>query len=94
MEQKTVTLDYPIQRGEQEIDTITVRRPRAGELRGINAADVLQLNVDALIKLLPRITTPMLTEQDVNQMDPADLVQLGGEVAGFLVPKRMGYQPA
>ena len=41
----------------------------------------------ALQKVLPRITTPTLTEQDVANIDPADLVQLGGIFAGFLMPK-------
>ncbi|RBJ76654.1 phage tail assembly protein, partial [Pseudomonas sp. MWU12-2534b] len=34
----------------------------------------------------PRISNPVLTEQDVLRMDPADLVKLGTELAGFLVP--------
>lgn len=45
------------------------------------------MDVAALTKVLPRITDPALTEADVRDMDPADLVQLGGVVAGFLLPK-------
>ena len=32
-------------------------------------------------------TTPTLTKHDIGTMDPADLVQLGGVFAGFLLPK-------
>lgn len=32
----TVDLDTPIARGDQVIATITLRRPKAGELRGIS----------------------------------------------------------
>ena len=81
-------LDEPIKRGDQVIDVITLRKPRSGELRGLSLQDVLQLDVNSLKKLLPRISAPTLTEQDVDNMDPADLVQLGSEVAGFLVAKR------
>ncbi|MCK0744120.1 phage tail assembly protein [Chromohalobacter nigrandesensis] len=84
----TVELDTPIQRGEQIIDSITLRKPSAGELRGVNLADVLQMQTDALIKLIPRLSTPSLTDKEAGRLDPADLVQCGGEIAGFLLSKR------
>lgn len=83
----THTLDTPITRGGQTIDKITLRKPSAGELRGVSLADLVNLDVSALSKVLPRITTPTLTEFDVAQLDPADLVQLGGMFMGFLMPK-------
>lgn len=82
-----VTLDTPIKHGEQEIDSVEVRKPASGELRGVALTDLLRMDVAALSKVLPRVTTPTLTEQDVARMDPADLVQLGTEVAGFLLTK-------
>jgi hypothetical protein len=94
MTQKTITLDTPIQRGEQTINEISVRKPMAGQLRGLNMTDILQMDVNALSKLLPRITSPALTEADISAMDPADLMQLGQEVAAFLVPKKMAYLTA
>lgn len=90
---KTITLDTPIERNSDKVETVTLRKPRAGELRGLSLTDVLQMDVNALGKLLPRITSPMITEAEVQAMDPADLVQLGGEVAGFLVPKRLKTEP-
>ncbi|UVS89101.1 phage tail assembly protein [Burkholderia glumae] len=79
-------LDTPIARGEQKIDEVTLTMSGSGALRGVTLTDVLQLDVIALSKVLPRISNPMLTEQDVLRMDPADLVKLGTELAGFLVP--------
>jgi hypothetical protein len=83
----TVTLDTPIKRGEQTIDKVTLRKPSSGELRGTSLSALVNLDVEALQKVLPRITSPMLTEADVARLDPADLVQLGGMFAGFLLPK-------
>lgn len=83
-----IALDEPIKRGEQSIDSITLRKPKSGELRGVSLADVLQMQTDALITLIPRLSTPSLTAVEVRQMDPADLVQCGGEIAGFLLTKR------
>lgn len=82
-----VTLDTPIKRGNQTIDKIELRKPAAGELRGTSLSALVNLDVEALQKVLPRITTPALTEADIARLDPADLVQLGGKFAGFLLPK-------
>jgi hypothetical protein len=84
---KTITLEAPIRRGETNIDTLALRKPKSGELRGLNVADILQMNVDATIKLLPRISIPTLTEQEAAQLDAADLTQVASAVAGFFLPK-------
>lgn len=85
----TVILDTPLQRGNQIIDTITLRKPSSGALRGTSLSALVNLDVDALTKVLPRISEPMLTEADVARLDPCDLVQLGGVFAGFLMQKEM-----
>lgn len=84
---KTITLDTPIKRGDNDIATIALRKPASGELRGVTLTDLLQMDVAALSKVVPRISEPSLTEADLARMDPADLVQIGGVVAGFLLPK-------
>ncbi|MFM4981508.1 phage tail assembly protein [Aeromonas caviae] len=84
MEQKEITLDTPIQRGENTLNSLIIRSPKkAGHLRGLNTMDIVQMNVDTLIKLLPRITD--LTEKEVSDMDPADLLKAGVVVVGFLM---------
>ena len=94
MEQKEITLDTPIQRGENTLNSLTIRSPKkAGHLRGLNTMDIVQMNVDTLIKLLPRITD--LTEKEVNDMDPADLLKAGVVVVGFLMgPQQEAYLTA
>ena len=82
-----ITLETPLKRGDQTITSISLRKPAAGELRGIALADLLRLDVAALITVLPRITTPTLTAQDVGQLDLVDLTALGGELLGFFVSK-------
>jgi hypothetical protein len=82
-----ILLDKPIKRGDNEITAVDLRKPDSGELRGISLLDIATMKTDALIKLLPRITNPLLTERDVAGLDPADLMALGAEVAGFLLKK-------
>lgn len=84
---EVVNLDTPIQRGEQTIDKITIRKPMSGELRGVSLIDLMNMDVLALRKVLPRITDPTLTDMDVGRMDPADLVQCGVAVTSFLLTK-------
>ncbi|CAB5722272.1 phage tail assembly protein [Pseudomonas guariconensis] len=82
-----VELDTPIQRGKNEIGVITLRKPTAGELRGIHLSELLQMDVASLIKLIPRISE--LNEYEASRLDPADLVAVGVKVSGFLLQKRM-----
>lgn len=83
----TITLDTPIKRGETEITEIALRKPAAGELRGLSVAALVQMDATATITLLPRITTPTLTPQEADRLDTADLLQICTAVVGFLLPK-------
>lgn len=94
--QITIELDEPIKRGDSEIKKLTIRKPKAGALRGVSLIELAQLNFNALQIVLPRITEPTLTAQDIAQMDPADLLAVGSEVAYFLASKaeRLAASPS
>jgi hypothetical protein len=83
----TVVLDVPVQRGQTLIEQVIVRKPNAGELRGIQLAELLQLDVTSLIKVIPRLTS--LTAVEVGTLDPADLLAIGTQVVGFLLQKQV-----
>lgn len=84
-----VELDTPIKRGADAITHVQLRKPKSGELRGLNLSNLANLDVSSLIKLIPRISQPALVEQEVANLDPADLTALGVEVATFLAPKKL-----
>lgn len=84
-----IILSTPVKRGESAITEITLRKPAAGELRGLKLTDLLNGDVSATIRLVPRISQPTLTEQEVAAMDIADLYDCADEVAGFLNSKRV-----
>ena len=83
------TLDEDVMLGDSVLiakgTKIAVRKPGSGELRGLNLMGLSQLDVIMLGTLAPRITTPIIAKGAV--MDPADLMQFGGEVMDFLLPK-------
>jgi hypothetical protein len=86
---KTITLDTPITRGSSTITEVSLRKPTAGELRGVSLASLMQMDVTELTKVLPRITQPTLTDAELAQLDIADLTQFATEVTGFLLPKAL-----
>ncbi len=64
----THTFDTPIVRGEQTITHVTLAKPSAGALRGTSLAALVNLDVDALRKVLPRISTPTLTTAPFHEL--------------------------
>jgi len=83
-----IVLEQPIKRGEKStITEITLRKPAAGELRGLKLTDLLNGDVNATIRLVPRISQPTLTEQEAAALDIADLLMCADTVAGFLQKK-------
>jgi hypothetical protein len=83
----SVTLDTPITRGKTTIDTLTLRKPQSGELRGVQLIELLNMDVATLIKILPRITSPSITAPEAAGMDPADLLACGSKISAFLLQK-------
>ena len=86
--ENTVILTAPIVRGKTEITevAITAVLKQAGSLRGLKAYDVLTSNYDALVILLPRVTSPALTADEIARMDTWDFCQLANAVVDFLQP--------
>ena len=85
---KTIPLEEPIQRGDNQITEIVVRKPKSGELRGTSLVNLLNMDYGALEIVVPRITTPALTKAEVIAMDPSDLVQIATEITTFLLTRQ------
>lgn len=86
-DENTVELDFPLKRGDTELHSVHLRKPVAGELRGIRLTELLNLDVAAVQQILPRVTTPTMTSQEVANLDPADFTELATKVASFFVRK-------
>ncbi|WP_024554772.1 phage tail assembly protein [Franconibacter helveticus 513] len=83
----TVTLDSPIVRGTTTITEIVVRKPNSGALRGARLQALMDMDVDSMMLVLPRVTTPSLTKAEVAMLEPGDLLQLSLELVSFLLPR-------
>ena len=84
----SVTLIKPIKRSGGDITSVTITEVlhQAGSLRGLKVYDVLTSGYDALAILLPRVTSPALTSDEVARMHTWDLCQLANAVVDFLQP--------
>lgn len=85
--EEVVPLEQPIQFGGNTITEITIRKPNVKALSGVSLQAIYQHDVNALIKVLPRVTTPALTPQQVLELDPVDFANLGGYLVTFLYPQ-------
>ncbi|MFU1906035.1 phage tail assembly protein [Bordetella avium] len=84
---EVVSLDYPIKRSSGDITQLTLRKPKAGALRGVTLMALAQIDVQALKIVLPRICDPILSPAEIIDMDPADLMSVGATVASFFLSK-------
>lgn len=84
---ETITLSEPISRGETEIKEFILRKPKAGELRGLTLTDLLTADIACIIKVVPRISMPSLTDAEAANLEPEDLAQCGGAIRGFFMTK-------
>lgn len=80
---KTVTLTRPVARGETTIATVALREPTAGDMRGLKLTEVLQMDVATMTRLIPRVSDPGLTPDEVAALFAPDLMALSGGVLSF-----------
>lgn len=85
----TIRLNTPIRRAGGDIAEITLRKPKAGALRGLKIEDLYQTDVNALIVLVPRISEPALIAAEIEDMESDDLIELAGAVKGFFMSAEM-----
>lgn len=82
----TVTLVAPIERASgAPITEITLNKPNAGSLRGLKVPDLVSGDVSTVITLLPRITSPVISVQEAEQLEPEDLGEIAGAIFGFFM---------
>lgn len=84
---ETVTLSTPIIMGETEIKKLTLRKPAAGELRGLSLQEIMTSEVSAFLTIIPRICDPVLNAEQVNDLEVEDFTEIAGTIRGFFMTK-------
>ncbi len=78
-----LTLEHGIERDGKMITEITLTAPNAGALRNLKYFDIVMLDIDALMVLLPRISTPTVMEEEVANFTFADLTRFAEAFSVF-----------
>lgn len=82
----SVTLSAPVRVDGKDVTEITIREPKAGEMRGLLMVQIAQMDTTHLMKLLPRITVPSLSEAQLSDLRLSDFFALSTKAVSFLVP--------
>lgn len=82
-----LVLENPIPRPGGDLALITLRKPTAGELRGLNATALMQGDISAVITLLPRISDPYITDAEAAALEAEDIMEAAGVIVGFFISK-------
>lgn len=83
----SVELDEPITRGDDKVATLHLRRPGSGDLRGLSLMKLGQADVTEILRLLPRITVPPITQAEADVLDSADMMELADKVTDFFMSR-------
>ncbi|UMX50885.1 phage tail assembly protein [Klebsiella pneumoniae] len=75
--EKTIQLDTPIKRGKTEITEIVLRKPQSGALRGTRLQAIMDMDVNAMMTVIPRISSPALTAQEIAEMGTRQIWHAG-----------------
>ena len=84
-ESVNIKLKHPLARDGSQIETIPLRRPLAGDMKGVSQHDILRMVPEAVCTLVTRISEPMLPASQFWMLDPTDLLEVSGRVVGFFV---------
>jgi len=79
----SVKLANPVKRDEETIKKIELRKPKAGELRGLQLTSIQMQDIDTMITLIPRVSN--LNEREVINLETEDFAALSMGVLGFFV---------
>lgn len=78
-------LSTPIIRGEQVINELSLRKPKAGELRGLSMQELMNARVSSTLDVLPRITMPPITQAEADNLEVEDAANASGIIIGFFM---------
>ena len=80
-----ISLAEPIVRGDTRITELVLRKPKAGELRGLSIQELMNARATATLDLLPRIAMPPITQPEADALEPEDLAACSGAIIDFFL---------
>ena len=81
---KTITLEHGVKLGDNIITEITITKPLVSHLKGVSLTKLVDMQLDEVAKIIPRVTSPMIPQQAFDTIEFTDFLHLCGELLGFL----------
>ncbi|WP_068083119.1 phage tail assembly protein [Novosphingobium rosa] len=81
----TINLIHPLQTEAGPVESITLREPDSGAIRGLKLPELANCRIGSMLTLLPRIALAKLKPAEVGTLHPVDLYRLGKVIAGFFL---------
>jgi hypothetical protein len=78
-----VKLHHPIKNKQTEITQLTLRRPVAADFFGVSMRDVLNIEPEACLKVVARISFPPLTELQCRNLHFRDTWEVSHQLSLF-----------
>jgi hypothetical protein len=78
-----VTMAVPFEKNGDTVTCVELRKPCAGDLRGLTLTEVVSMDFTSCGTLLTRISN--LNERDVLNLEPENLTPLLIEIANFFI---------
>lgn len=79
----TAKFATPIPYGAGELAELTMRRPKAGDLKGVKLIGLTEMDPSMVIKIAARLATTPVVEAQLEQLEVYDLMELTEKVVGF-----------
>lgn len=84
---RRVFLEKPLDRHGTKYSSIVVRKPLGTDCVGTSLTALNDADVAALSVVLPRVTEPALSKQEIGRMEIDDLGEFAGAIMGFLLSR-------
>lgn len=88
---KVIELEYPITKkkliGSEDVEILTIRRPRAGDLRGLDFLDP-EKQIDNMAVIVSRLTG--ITVKEAERIDLYDFTKISEIVTAMIENSRRG----
>lgn len=80
-----ITLRRKVNRAGGAVETLMLREFLGVALTNVSLYDLMRMEGGEIIKILPKITEPPLTDPEAMMLSGPDLYEIGQEISAFLL---------
>lgn len=86
--QGVIMLIKPIMRKTKKIGFLSIRRPALDDLSGLLLTDVARMDISVLEAVVPRLSTPAITAEEVGSLHAEDIMLLKTMIGSYFLTRK------